>query len=81
MLPSRLTHVLLATDFCENNGRPKPRWGHEPDGKGKHKVWVIVEKTKYELPMTFSSLADGQERVAKKVFAQLSGPKGGKKAG
>ena len=63
---------------------PKPKWCHEisgntSSGDPKYKVWVVIGKTKYELPMTFTSLNQGQEKVAKKVVEQLkrqSGEKG-----
>ena len=40
-------------------------------GESKHKVWVIVGKQRYELPIKFNSLSQGQERVAKRVLEQL----------
>lgn len=56
-------------------GLPTPQFFHEivkeEQGESKHKVSVIVGKQKFELPITFSSLSQGQERVAKKVLEQL----------
>ena len=52
-----------------------PQWCHEipkdQQGEKKHKVWVVIDKTRYELPVMFSSLSQGQEKVAKKVVDQL----------
>ena len=55
---------------------PTPQFCHEivKDEHGaepKHNVWVIIGKTKFGLPVTFSSLSQGQEKVAKKVLDQL----------
>ena len=63
---------------------PTPKWCHEfsgntSSGEAKYKVWVVIGKTKYELPMTFTSLHQGQEKVAKKVVEQLKRQAGTKK--
>lgn len=62
---------------------PAPKFCHEilkgeHAGESQHKVWVIVGKTKFELPITFTSLSQGQEKVAKKVLDQLRQTSAGK---
>ncbi|KAJ8497072.1 hypothetical protein ONZ51_g720 [Trametes cubensis] len=68
--------LLLRVDHCRMAGMPTPQFCHEivKDEHGaepKHNVWVIIGKTKFGLPVTFSSLSQGQEKVAKKVLDQL----------
>ncbi|KAJ3537225.1 hypothetical protein NM688_g6720 [Phlebia brevispora] len=62
-------------DHCAKQSLSAPQFCNEvvTDDKGdsKHKVWVIIGKQKYELPIKFNSLSQGQERVAKKVLEQL----------
>ncbi len=53
---------------------PSPQFCSEvvhEQGESKHKIWVVIGKQKLELPTTFTSLSQGQERVAKKVLEQL----------
>lgn len=71
-------------DYCNTNQISQPQWCHEiikgnGTGEPKHKVWVVIGKTKFELPITFPSLSQGQERIAKKVLDQLkANPKAAK---
>ncbi len=61
-------------DYCAKSKLPPPEFCHEiAQGKGDsmHKVWIIIGKQKYELPVQYASLSQGQERVAKKVLEQL----------
>ncbi|KAH9940613.1 hypothetical protein B0H21DRAFT_754394 [Amylocystis lapponica] len=81
--PSKLTiavesapksNVTALYDHCSTAGLSNPQFYNELVTEGqetKHKVWVIVGKQRLELPITFSSLSQGQERVAKKVLEQL----------
>ncbi|KAI0925302.1 hypothetical protein AcV7_005578 [Taiwanofungus camphoratus] len=73
--PPPKSHVTALYDHCRTVGLPTPQFFHEivkeEQGESKHKVSVIVGKQKFELPITFSSLSQGQERVAKKVLEQL----------
>ena len=56
---------------------PVPKWCHEiapgssTSGEPKYKVWVVIGKTKFELPVMFKSLSQGQEKIAKKVVDQF----------
>ncbi|KAI0699512.1 hypothetical protein C8T65DRAFT_697618 [Cerioporus squamosus] len=78
------THVAELYDYCNTHKKPQPEWCHEiikgnAGAEPKHKVWVVIDKTKYELPITFPSLSQGQERIAKKVLDQLkANPKAAK---
>ncbi|KAI0367916.1 hypothetical protein BV20DRAFT_981087 [Pilatotrama ljubarskyi] len=70
------TNVAALFDYCRTAGMPTPQFCHEilkgeHAGEPKHKVWVIIGKMKFELPIEFSSLSQGQEKVAKKVLDQL----------
>ncbi|KAI0357113.1 hypothetical protein OH77DRAFT_1519559 [Trametes cingulata] len=70
------TNVTALYDHCRTAGMPTPQFHHEilkgeHAGEPKHKVWVIIGKMKFELPIEFSSLSQGQEKVAKKVLDQL----------
>ncbi|KAI0072242.1 hypothetical protein K474DRAFT_1701087 [Panus rudis PR-1116 ss-1] len=61
-------------DHCNKNGLPVPEFHNEivsGDGENKHKVWVVIGKRKFELQTTFSSLSQGQKKVAEKVLEQL----------
>ena len=75
--PSRSRHgsaLTDAADYCTTAGLSTPQFCNEMVTEGqetRHKVWVIVGKQRLELPITFSSLSQGQERVAKKVLEQL----------
>ncbi len=67
---------VRATDYCNQCNKPTPQWYHEiikgdVSSDSKHKVWVIIGKTRFELPVTFPSLSEGQEKLAKKVVHQL----------
>ncbi|KAI0631665.1 hypothetical protein C8Q77DRAFT_1159426 [Trametes polyzona] len=67
------THVTALYDHCRTTGMPTPQFCHEIQkgehaGEPQHKVWVIIGKMKFELPVAFSSLSVGQEKVAKKVL-------------
>ncbi|CDO68523.1 hypothetical protein BN946_scf184998.g20 [Trametes cinnabarina] len=80
------TYVAALYDHCRNAGMPDPEFRSEivQDGRAdepKHNVWVIIGKTKFELPVTFSSLSQGQEKVAKKVLDQLRQTKADKPLG
>ncbi|OJT06754.1 hypothetical protein TRAPUB_2391 [Trametes pubescens] len=64
---------------------PTPQFCHEilkgeQAGEPQHKVWVIIGKMKFELPITFASLSQGQEKVAKKVLDQFRQTSAGKAA-
>ncbi|KAI8976408.1 hypothetical protein BD414DRAFT_539383 [Trametes punicea] len=79
------TNVTALYDHCRTTGLPTPQFCHEilkgeQAGEPEHKVWVIIGKTKFELPVTFSSLSQGQEKVAKKVLDQLRHSKSDKAA-
>ena len=54
---------------------PTPQWGQELSNTNgdvrKHKVWVVIGKMKFEIPVSFSSLSQAQERVAGKVVDQF----------
>ncbi|OCH85385.1 hypothetical protein OBBRIDRAFT_798230 [Obba rivulosa] len=66
--------VTALYDHCRISGMPTPQFCHEivkEQAEMKHKVWVVIGKQKLELPVTFSSLSQGQERVAKRVLEQL----------
>ncbi|TBU39205.1 hypothetical protein BD309DRAFT_872776 [Dichomitus squalens] len=69
------TNVSALYDYCNEHHLPTPQWCHEmpkdQPGEKKHKVWVVIGKMKFELPVTFSSLGQGQEKVAKKVVDQF----------
>ncbi|KAI0641758.1 hypothetical protein C8Q79DRAFT_919018 [Trametes meyenii] len=70
------TSVTSLYDYCQKHGMSAPQFCHEIQkgesaGEPKHKVWVIVGKMKFELPITFASLTQGQEKVAKKVLDQF----------
>ena len=87
-LPSSVPRVdsvaSYDVDYCNTNQISQPQWCHEiikgnGTGEPKHKVWVVIGKTKFELPITFPSLSQGQERIAKKVLDQLkANPKAAK---
>ena len=67
---------LCLIDHCKEVNLPEPEWRHEFSGytswgERKYKVWVVIGKTKYELPMTFTNLHQGQEKVARKVVGQV----------
>ena len=79
-LPSSVPRVdsvaSYDVDYCNTTQISQPQWSHEiikgnGTGEPKHKVWVVIGKTKYELPITFSSLSQGQEKIARKVVDQL----------
>ncbi len=63
----------LGVDYCNDHGMPTPQWGQELSNGDvrKHKVWVVIGKMKFEIPVPFSSLSQAQERVAGKVVNQF----------
>ncbi|CAL1702719.1 unnamed protein product [Somion occarium] len=67
--------VTALYDYCREAGLAAPEFRNEivmnVSGENKHKVWVVIGKQKMELPTTFPSLSQGQEKVAKKVLEQL----------
>lgn len=80
-----VSQSACATDHCRNAGMPTPQFCHEilkgeQAGEPQHKVWVIIGKMKFELPITFASLSQGQEKVAKKVLDQFRQTSAGKAA-
>jgi hypothetical protein len=62
-------------DFCDGIGLSQPQFHHEivtdSEGKNAHKVWVVLDLERLELPVTFPSLSVGRERVAKQVLRRL----------
>ena len=64
-------------DFCQQSSIPLPEFGSEAvaneTGSVEHKVWLIIGTERMELPTKFSSLTNGQERLAKTVLARLRG--------
>ncbi|PIL32569.1 hypothetical protein GSI_05272 [Ganoderma sinense ZZ0214-1] len=67
------TNVQALYDYCNQHGMPTPQWGQELTNGDvrKHKVWVVIGKMKFEIPVPFSSLSQAQERVAGKVVDQF----------
>ncbi|KAI0822152.1 hypothetical protein BC628DRAFT_1422075 [Trametes gibbosa] len=83
--PPSKTHVTALYDHCRNANLSAPQFCSEilkgeHVGEPQHKVWVIIGKMRFELPITFSSLSQGQEKVAKKVLDQLRQTPTGKAA-
>jgi len=69
------SHVTSLLDYCGKEGVALPQFHQKAitDDKGKvsHKVWVIMGNEKLELPVTFATVIEGRERVAKQVLGRL----------
>jgi hypothetical protein len=67
---------MLLPDYCSQERTTLPQFHHEMvvdsnTGVSRHKVWVRLGTERLELPVTFSSLSEGQERVARQVLNRL----------
>ncbi|KAH9849147.1 hypothetical protein C2E23DRAFT_888535 [Lenzites betulinus] len=83
--PASKKHVPALYDHCRSASLPAPQFCSETlkgehGGELQHKVWVIIGNMRFELPVTFTSLSLGQEKVAKKVLDQLRQTPAGKAA-
>ena len=65
----------IFSDHCTEQNISQPRFDHEvvPDCSGKtmHKVWVILNKEKLGLSMTFANVDEGREMVSKYALIRL----------
>jgi hypothetical protein len=73
--PVRLNNLSqLYTEYCKA-GVSQPQFHQQAVtddvGKTKHKVWIVMGNEKLELPVTFATISEGQERVAKQVLGRL----------
>lgn len=68
-------HTFGITDYCRASGLAVPQFRHEivaeNKGENSHKVWVTIGNKKLEVSATFSSLSQGQEKVARQALEQL----------
>ncbi|KAI0048163.1 hypothetical protein FA95DRAFT_1558312 [Auriscalpium vulgare] len=74
--PERLTrsHKAALLEHCAKLGQAPPQFSSsEEEGlEGKrYKVWLIMGTEKLELPTTFSSVEEGEDRLSKKVILRL----------
>lgn len=76
----------MVVDYCSKNNQVRPQFfktetGKGDDGSKQYKLWVIMGKEKMELPKAFSSVAEGEERLAKlilkRMHSQAQKPKNG----
>ena len=82
-------HLCDFADYCNRKGLTRPQIHHEVvpagqanSGGGLYKVWFVMGSERLELPVTFSTLGEGEERVAKQVLNRLrSQAKGKEKEG
>jgi len=65
------SYVAVLLDFCKRSNMDPPQFSSELTDAGQHKVWVVMGRERLELPMTFVSVDEGQERTAKKVLSRL----------
>jgi len=69
------SYVTSLLDLCTKQGAPQPQFHQKPvtddSGKITHKVWIIMGNEKLELPVTFTTVGEGRERVAKQVLGRL----------
>jgi len=68
------SHVASLLEYCKA-GVSQPQFHQQAVtddvGKTKHKVWIVMGNEKLELPVTFATISEGQERVAKQVLGRL----------
>jgi hypothetical protein len=50
-----------------------PLFKHAIAEDGKFKVWVIMDRERLELPVTYDDFETGKEKVAKQVLARARG--------
>jgi hypothetical protein len=68
-----ITHKTL--DYCTKEGVAQPQFHQmavtDDSNKIIYKVWIILGDEKLELPVTFATVNEGRERVAKQVLGRL----------
>jgi hypothetical protein len=74
--PVRLNNLSkLYADYCTKAGVSQPQFHQQAVtgnvGKTMHKVWIVMGNEKLELPVTFATVSEGRERVAKQVLGRL----------
>lgn len=63
------TYSVLA--HCSDTAQEPPVFRQKEIKPGEFKVWVEMNKTRFELPSSFPTVAEGKERVARQVLARL----------
>ena len=62
-------------DYCTEEGVAQPQFHQmavtDDSGKITYKVWIILGNEKLELPVTFATVNEGRESVAKQVLGRL----------
>ena len=58
---------------CVKTGAKLPVFKHANAENGKFKVWVIMDRERLELPVTYDDFETGKEKVAKQVLARARG--------
>ena len=58
---------------CVKTGAKLPVFKHAIVEKGRFKVWVIMDRERLELPVTYDDIDTGKEKVAKQVLARARG--------
>jgi len=65
----------MFSDHCTEEGISRPQFYQkaitDDNGKTTHKVWIIMGNEKLQLPITFTTVDEGHERVAKQVLGRL----------
>jgi hypothetical protein len=64
---------MQKTAHCVKTGAKLPVFKHTIAEKGKFKVWVIMDRERLELPVTYDDIETGKEKVAKQVLARARG--------
>lgn len=58
---------------CVKTGAKLPVFKHMIAENGRFKVWVIMDRERLELPVTYDDFETGKEKVAKQVLARARG--------
>ena len=64
---------MSGTGHCVKTGAKLPVFKHAIADNGKFKVWVIMDRERLELPVTYDDIETGKEKVAKQVLARARG--------
>ena len=73
LLYSRGRFLTQRAAHCVKTGAKLPVFKHTIAENGKFKVWVIMDRERLELPVTYDDFETGKEKVAKQVLARARG--------
>ena len=67
-------------EYCKANAHPSPKFEESAadTAPSRYKVWIVLGQERLELPTTYVTVEDGEEKLARKVLQRLRTQDAGK---